>query len=113
MTDAELKKEARERQQRLRDKRVKSKALPKPAPQPKQPEPQNFRDVTESPPTASDLNSWTDRLRAEGTDAASARFLQEFKYACRCYLPQLNEADLKKAQDYFVMQDWKKQEEAA
>jgi hypothetical protein len=110
-TDAELKKDARERQRKSRAK--KPKTLPKPVPEPKQPEPKVSVTVTESPATASNLDSWTDRLRTEGTDAVSARCLQEFENACRSYLPKLNEADLKKAQDYFVMQDWKKQKKAA
>jgi hypothetical protein len=107
VTDAKLKQDARERQQKSRTKR---KTLPKPAPKPK---PQPSVTVTESPATASDLDSWTDRLRAEGTDAVSARCLQAFQESCERYLPQLNEADLKTARDYFIMTDWQKQREAA
>jgi hypothetical protein len=107
VTDEELRKEARQRQQRSRAKKkkieTKSQPLPKPEPEPEpksEPKPEPSVTVTESPATAPNLN-------------ASARCLQDFKNACRMCLPRLSEADLKKAHDYFIMEDWKKQKEAA
>jgi hypothetical protein len=38
----------------------------------------------------------------------SAGNLREFEYACKTYLPRLNEADLKKASVYFNNGAWKR-----
>jgi hypothetical protein len=90
-TDEQLRKEARERKRKSRAKP--KKIPPGPAPEPKQPEPKVSVTVTES---------------AEVKAAyLSAPALQEFEYACRTYLPRLNEADLKKAHTCF-MEGWQK-----
>jgi hypothetical protein len=95
-TDEELKKEARERQQKSR---AKSKTLPKPAPKPKQPEPKNV--------SVTGTETGKAQTPKEKAAAESTRNLREFEYACRCYLPKLNEADLKKAHAY-LLEGWQK-----
>jgi hypothetical protein len=113
-TDAELKDDARERK---RKSRAKTKTLPKPktppppAPEPKRTEPEVSVTVTESPATGDDLRAMTAAMR-EPRPASSAA-LKEFENACQRYLPQLNADDMKKARDYFIMDDWKKQKEVA
>lgn len=84
-TDEELRKETRERVRKSRAK-TKTKTLPKP------PEKVSVT-VTETAKA---------QTPKETAAAVSARNLEEFKYACRCYLPKLSEADLKKAHDYFM-----------
>ena len=93
-------------QQRHRDKlkaekieREKAKgALPKPEPKPKgkgKPEP------TPAEPAPALRNA------AGNDEDLSATNLRGFEYACRAYLPKLNEADLKKAGIYFNKGAWK------
>ena len=97
-TDAELREEARKRKR-------KERAKPKPKPEPKdrtEPEPkaEPFRDVTE----------FTERRKTEYTQtpaAVSATNLREFEYACRTYLPMLNEADLTKARAFVTLEEWR------
>ena len=86
-------------QQRHRDKlkaekleREKAKAaLPKPDPKPK--------PKVKGKPVPADIPA----LR----NAASGGALLGFEKACEYYLPNLNEADLKKASDYFNTGAWK------
>jgi hypothetical protein len=86
-TYAELKANAAARQQRRRDK---IKALPKA----KEPD----RDVTDA---GVDESEAKDARPQERSAATSAKGLEEFKYACREYLPKLNTADMAKARAYF------------
>lgn len=67
-TDEELRRDARERQQKSRDKRKQ----PKPEPEP------NFRDVTES------------KKRGPEDKSKSAQALAEFSFAARTYLPRMS-----------------------
>jgi hypothetical protein len=84
-TDEELRKEARERR---RKSRAKSKTQPKPPEKVSGTVPETAKESTQTP--------------KENAAAVSARNLREFEYACRTYLPKLNEADLKKAHAYFM-----------
>jgi hypothetical protein len=102
-TDEELRKEARERQRKSRA--TKPKTLPKPTPEPKRPEPEVSVTVTETAESA--------QTPKEKAAAVSAHNLREFEYACRSYLPKLNEADLKKAHACFVEACPKPKKEAA
>jgi hypothetical protein len=88
-TDEELRKEARERQQKSR---AKPKILPKP-------EPKQSESKKDSVTVTESAKAQTPKEKAT---AESARNLREFEYACQCYLPKLNEADLKKAHAYFM-----------
>jgi hypothetical protein len=95
-------------QQRLRDKQKAEKierekanaALPKP----EEPKADALRDASPKPepkPKPDDASKW------------SADNLREFEYACRTYLPRLNESDLVKARQ-FILLDWRsKQGKAA
>jgi hypothetical protein len=99
-TDEELKKDARERQQKSR---AKTKTLPKSSEK-------VSVTVTE---TAKVVGAQTPKEKAA---AMSAIKLRDFEFACRTYLPKLNEADLKKASVYFNKGAWKQntnKEEAA
>jgi hypothetical protein len=83
-TEADLKKENRERQQRHRLKQ-KTKMMPKhPEPAPKPP-PESFRDVTEKPTL---------------TGADNGRALHEFLLACGKWLPLMTSAELNVARDH-------------
>jgi hypothetical protein len=103
ITDAELKKEARERQQRSRAKRK----LPKPAPALKKPEPGPGPDSVTTPHVTESPEISTEQRRAENADLdlsaeeraakASAHSLTEFTVACRAWLPKMTEADQRKA----------------
>jgi hypothetical protein len=83
-TDEELKKDARDRQQKSR---ASKKKLPPPAP--KRPEPK--------PISVTDPNVTETRKASSNENAASARCLAEFTFACRQYLPKMTEADKQKA----------------
>jgi hypothetical protein len=117
-TDEELRKDARERKRRSR---AKPKTLPKPEPK-SEPEKVSVT-VTESPATGSNIHDCTAEdaraltavLREQRLAAAaeSGRNLLKFEYACRTYLPRLNEADLEKAHACFMEACPKSKKEAA
>jgi len=112
-------------QQRHRDKlkaekieREKEKAaLPKPDPEPDpkpkpkgkgKPEPEPARPALRDADADGHQGGWRPDLNPDESRAAmSAINLREFVDACRLYLPQMNEADLKKAHTYF-MECWKR-----
>jgi hypothetical protein len=111
-TDEEIKEATRERVKKHRA----SKKLPKPAPAPKadpKPEPVS---VTSAPVTESAEESAA-RRKAENADLSqtteekaakwSASNLREFEYACKTYLPRLNEADLKTARAFVTLDQWR------
>jgi hypothetical protein len=93
-TDEELRRDARERQAKSRDKRGLSTpvALPKPA--------LSFRDkahVTETvEPTAEDTakERKAQNDAADKADGQSDRALREFRVACDLYLAKMNQTDL-------------------
>jgi hypothetical protein len=104
-------------QQRHRDKlkaekieREKAKAaLPEPEPAPK-PKP------TSAPPEAGSPGEPNALRNAATPEAISATVLKLFEAACRSYLPQLTEADLKKAHAFVMFDMWRsrsKKREAA
>ena len=101
-TDEQLKKDARDRQQKSR---ANKKKLPPPAPKKPEPNPVSVT-VTESA-EASAKNS------KEGAAKWSAGSLREFEYACKTYLPRLNEADLKMARQFVLLDRWRSKAEAA
>jgi hypothetical protein len=94
VTDDELRKDARERQQKSRAK----KKIPKPAPKPLP----DFRDVTESLPKpepktkpkpkqpASAISDAMHRVTGAGKSAFA---LREFTFACKSWLPQITVPD--------------------
>jgi hypothetical protein len=100
-TDEELKKDARERQQKARDKKK------RPKPEPKKPEP--FRDVTETAeeaerkpgpkaePKADSVTGADVTERRKPDSGSSARAFAEFRFACQQYLPKMTEADQRRA----------------
>lgn len=90
VTDEELRKDARERK---RKSRAKPKTLPGTTPEPKPPEPEVSVTVTES--------------AEEKAARVSAHCLRQFEYSCQCWLPKLNEADLKRASVCFNKGEWK------
>ena len=137
-TDEELRKEARDRK---RKSRASKKPLPA-TPSPNKPEPLKLSvttpDVTGSvkriadkyiaedggpPRTKESAEISIEQRRAENADldlsaeekAAkwSASNLREFEYACKTYLPRLNEADLKKAHAFVTLDQWRSKTEAA
>jgi hypothetical protein len=91
-TDDELKKDARERQQRKRER----DKLPKPTP-----DPPAFRDVTETPEDSAERRKaeYADIDLSDSREARqSAHYLAEFTAACHLYLPGITvEADKDKA----------------
>ena len=93
-TDEELRKDARDRQEKSRKK----KKGPKPAPALKEPEPKPVSvtdpDVTE---TAEARAGEREVDRSAGEATMSARALAEFTFACREYLPRMTAADQHKA----------------
>jgi hypothetical protein len=108
-TDEEIRQATRERVKKHRD----SKKLPEPAP--KQSEPPKL-SVTSAPVTESPEAS-AEKRKAENANLSSspeeraaklsAHNLSEFQVACRTYLPNLIEADLKKARVFFMEGTWK------
>jgi hypothetical protein len=81
-TDEELRKDARERQKKSREKK---KKIPGPIPAPKKPD---FRDVTESKERKPEkVPAWIDAAQQ------SSRALAEFTFACKTYLPRITVAD--------------------
>jgi hypothetical protein len=97
-------------QQRHRDKlkaekieREKEKAaLPKPDPRPDpKPKPKGKGKPEPKPQEP-------DPALRNAAASVSATSLQEFEVACELHLPRLNEADLKKASDYFNKGAWKR-----
>ena len=99
-TDEELKKDARDRQQRSRSSK---KKLPKPTPTSKQPElgPEPKPVSVTDPDVTETAEASRERPKPEKPDtdekAESARALAEFGYACRQWLPKMSEADRQKA----------------
>jgi hypothetical protein len=88
-TDEELKKDARERQQRSREKK---KVLPGPKPALKTPDSVTKPDVTESKKRPEKVPAWIDAAQQ------SSRALAEFTYACKSYLPRITvAADIEQA----------------
>jgi hypothetical protein len=86
-TDEELKKDTRERVKKHRTKK-----LPKPEP----------LELSVTLPDVTEIEASAERRKAENADLnpnaeASARYLAEFTYACRTYLPKMAEADRQKA----------------
>lgn len=131
ITEDELKKGARERAQRSRagkKKSVTSRIPPAqlPPPQPKPPE-LPAPPITENLPTDKNSAEATpEKRRAENANLSpspeeraarlSTHNLSGFQVACRTYLPNLIEADLKKARVFFMEGAWKpraKRQEAA
>jgi outer membrane biosynthesis protein TonB len=120
-TDEEIRKATRERVKKHRTK----KKLPKPAPAPKaDPKPDPKPDpVSVTPPDVTETaEASADKRKAENANLSwspeemSAHNLSEFQVACRTYLPNLIEADLKKARVFFMEGAWKpraKRQEAA
>jgi hypothetical protein len=99
-TEEELRKEARERQAKSRDKKKGSPALPPPPPQP-EPEPA-VRDVTDTGEAEPDVK------------AKSAKALAEFRVACLTYWPGITEeADQQKARMFIDQLMNQQQAEAA
>jgi hypothetical protein len=97
-TDEELRKDARERQQKSRDK----KKLPPKGPEPK-PE---LRDVTESAKPKPKQPTWVEDAQR------SSHALAEFTYACKNWLPQITVlADQRKALELVI--EWSKTNPAA
>jgi hypothetical protein len=92
VTDEELRQDARERQQKSREKRK----IPK-----SEPEPISVTDpvVTE---TQEASDEWLEELPA--AEEASAEYLLEFKLACDNYLPKMTELDRREA--LLFVQDW-------
>ena len=89
-TEEDLKKDARERQQKSRDK----KKIPKPEAKPEsKPEP--------APDSVTSRKDDTQAVKGNAS-AASARALADFTYACRTYLPRMTEKDRQKAYEAFV-----------
>jgi hypothetical protein len=121
ITDEELKKDARERKQKSRARKKFPKA--KPQPEGKQVllesgdvaiEPVSVT-VTES--AAETPEASAEKRKAENADLGltaeekaakwSASNLREYEYACKTYLPRLNEADLKKARAFVTLDQWR------
>ena len=115
-TDEEIRKDTRDRVKKHRTK------VP-PAPTPK-PEPTPI-SVTSTPVTES-AEASAEMRKAENADLSlsaeekaaklSAHNLSEFQVACRAYLPNLIETDLRKARVFFMEGTWKpsaKRQEAA
>jgi hypothetical protein len=100
VTDEELRKDARDRQQKSR---ANKKKLPKPAPALKKPEPKpDSVTVTESAEISIEQrraqNAELGLSAEERAAKASARCLAEFAVACRTWLPKITvEADRQKA----------------
>jgi hypothetical protein len=110
-TDADLKKDARERQQRHRDKKKKAKTIPEPKPVKDRPEPQPVTEisVTSRNPEETAEES-AERRKAEHAAAEDIPHLEDngnqdalacFKTACDLWLSQLSTADLAEARSYF------------
>jgi hypothetical protein len=100
-TVEELRKDARERQQKSR---ASKKKLPRPAPALKRPEqrPEPKRDSVTDPHVTETAKADAERRKAEKHEAEktateSERALEEFAYACRTWLPKMSEADRHKA----------------
>jgi hypothetical protein len=100
-TDEEIRKDNRDRKKKQRDK---TKSIPDPA--------ETFRDITEkSIPEPGQPEPQPARDWPAGTSAAS---LREFKLACRHWLPELTDDDLKIALFFVTSGTWRaKQNEAA
>jgi hypothetical protein len=96
-TEAEIKKENRERQQRHRIKQ-KTKGAPKPQATPKASQ-ESFRDVTES------------RTPPAMAGADSGRALREFLFACNAWLPLMTAGELNMARSHVA--SWGMQRKAS
>jgi hypothetical protein len=94
ITDEQLKKDARERQQKSR---ASKKNLPKPTPALPQPKPISVTDPHVTETAEAKLRKAQASANARSAKEASARCLAEFIFACRQYLPKMTEADKQKA----------------